>query len=60
MIFTLSGRQPIDVLKSTLTNLKSDYMINNSVMDDDSKIELLENILDLEIIIEKMEKEQND
>lgn len=55
MIFTLSGRHTKEVLKSTLVQLREKYLIDNQVMDDDSKIELLENIVDLEIIIDKME-----
>ena len=55
MIYTLSGRQTKEVLKSTLVHLKEKYIIDNDVMDDDSKITLLENIVDLEIIINKME-----
>lgn len=55
MIFTLSGRNTKQVLNSTLVHLKEKYLIDHEVMDDDSKIELLENIIDLEIIIEKME-----
>lgn len=55
MIFTLSGRQTKDVLKNSLVYLKEKYLIDNEVMDIESKIELLENIVDLEIIINKME-----
>lgn len=54
MIFTLSNRNINQVLKSALVQLKEKYLIDHDVMDDDSKIELLENIVDLEIIIDKM------
>lgn len=55
MIFTLSGRTTKATLKSTLINLREKYLIDHDVMDDESKIELLENIVDLQIIIDKME-----
>ena len=55
MIFTLSGRTTKNTLTSTLSHLKEKYLIDHDVMDDDSKIELLENIVDLQIIIDKME-----
>ena len=55
MIFTLSGRTTKNTLKSILARLNDDYMINHEVMDSDEKISLLENIVDLHKIIDKME-----
>lgn len=52
-IYTLSNRTTKDVLKSIFVNLKEKYLIDHDVMDDDSRIELLENIVDLEIILER-------
>lgn len=55
MIFTLSGRTTKNTLKSSLVFLREKYLIDHDVMDDDTKVELLENIVDLQIIIDKME-----
>lgn len=57
MIFTLSGRNQIDVYKSIFVELKENYMINHDVMDIDSRLELLENIVDLGVIIDRLERE---
>ena len=55
-IFTLSGRTTIDVLKSTLVSIREDYLINHDYMDIESQIEHLENIVDLQIILEKLKE----
>ena len=60
MIHTLSGRSTKTVIKSILVELNEKYMIDRDYMDIESKVELLENIVDLHVIIDKMEEQTNE
>ena len=60
MIYTLSGRSTKTVIKSILVELNEKYMIDHDYMDIESKVELLENIVDLHVIIDKMEEQTNE
>lgn len=55
MIYLPSGRKTDAVLMSILTELKDIYIVDHEVMTDESKIKLLENILDLTHIIDNTE-----
>lgn len=46
-IYTISGRTVDEVINSTINKMIDDYQVNHEYMEDQDKIEHLENIVDL-------------